>query len=92
MSLEDQLSPINKIQFISTRKMINKVSSFRDLQKLIDETGPIITNGLNLRANDITTLTGIREIHGVVFIKSDSLLNLGELEIKVTYSSLIVLN
>jgi len=81
MSLEDQLSPINKIQFISTRKMINKVSSFRDLQKLIDETGPIITNGLNLRANDITTLAGIREIHGVVFLKSDSLLNLGELEI-----------
>jgi len=81
MSLEDQLSPINKIQFISTHKMINKVSSFKDLQKLIDKTGPIIKNGLNLRANDITTLTGIREIHGVVFLKSDSLLNLGELEL-----------
>jgi hypothetical protein len=59
--------------------MNDKIISNYNYTEFINEEGPFVYGGLNMQAHDVKTLGEIKEVSGTVFLRSDSLEDLGDL-------------
>jgi len=59
--------------------MNDKIISNHTYTEFVNAEGPIVYGGLNMQAHDVKTLGEIKEISGTVFLRSDSLEDLGDL-------------
>ena len=60
--------------------MSEKINLKYQYEEVLEEEGEILPNGLNMQANNVESLGKIKEVRGFVYLRSDSLENLGELQ------------
>ena len=59
--------------------MNDKIISNHNYTEFVNAEGPIVYGGLNMQAHDVKTLGEIKEVRGTVFLRSDSLEDLGDI-------------